>query len=163
VHGDVDKNASVFYTKDKLDQFESVYPVCEDSVLDYAMAKPFRAWERVYMKPRADSYDFSYVYEFMFKEYSMTFPLTDFEVGMLSLMNIAPSELHPNSWAFLRCFKLVCSHLGFEPSLSVFIYFYQMKIGKLVGWVSLTASHGTPLFSLYNYSYKFFKTKFFKL
>jgi len=163
VHDDVDKHASVFDTRDKLDQFVSVYPVCEDSVLDYAVAKPCWARERVYMKPRADSYDFSYLYEFMFKEYSMTFPLTDFEVGMLSLMNIPPSQLHPNSWAFLRCFELVCSHLGFEPSLSVFTYFYQMKIGKLVGWVSLTASHGTPLFSLYNSSYKFFKIKFFKL
>jgi len=110
------------------------------------------------MKPRTDSYDFSYVYKYMFKEYSMTFPLTDFEAGM----NIAPSQLHPNSWAFLRCLELVCSHLGFEPSLNVFTYFYQMKIGKLVGWVSLTASHGTPLFSLYNSSYKFFKTKFFQ-
>jgi len=163
VRGDVDKHVSVFDTRDKLDQFVSVYPILEDSVLDYAVAKPCRSWERVYMKPRTDDYDFSYVYEYMFKEYSMTFPLTDFEAGMLSLMNIAPSQLHPNSWAFLRCFELVCSHLGFEPSLSVFTYFYQMKIDKLVGWVSLTASHDTPLFSLYNSSYKFFKTKFFKL
>jgi len=137
VHGNVDNHASIFDTRDKLDQFVYVYPDCEDSVLDYAVAKPCRARERVYMKPRADSYDFSYVYEFMFKEYSMTFPLTDFEAKMLSLMNIAPSQLHPNSWAFLRCFELVCGHLGFEPSFSVFTYFYQMKIGKLVGWVSL--------------------------
>jgi len=38
-----------------------------------------------------------------------------------------------------------------------------MKIDKLMGWVSLTAINGTPLFSLYNSSYKFFQTKFFKL
>ena len=163
VPGDVDKHFFVFDTRDKLDQFVSVYPVCEDSVFDYTVAKPCRARERVYMKPRVDSYDFCYVYEFMFKEYFMTFPLIDFEAGMLSLMNIAPSQLHPNIWAFLTCFELVYNHLGFEPSLNVFTYFYQMKIGKLVGWVSLTASHGTPLFSLYNSSYKFLKTKFFKL
>jgi len=93
VHGDVDKHVSVFNTRDRLDQFVSVIPVCEDLVLDYAVAKPCRARERVYMKPRVDSYDFSYVYEFMFREYSMTFPLTDFEAGMLSLMNISPSQL----------------------------------------------------------------------
>jgi len=114
VHGDVDKHVFVFNTRDRLDQFVFVYPVCEDSLMDYAVAKPCRARERVYMKPRADNYDFSYVYEFMFKEYSMTFPLTNFEAGMLSLMNIAPSQLHPNNWAFLRCFELVCSHLGFR-------------------------------------------------
>jgi len=97
VHGDVDKHVFVFSTRDRLDQFVSVYSVCEDSILDYAVAKPCRARERVYMKPRTDSYNFSYVYEYMFKEYSMTFPLTDFEAGMLILMNIALSQLHPNS------------------------------------------------------------------
>jgi len=82
---------------------------------------------------------------------------------MLNLMNIAPSQLHSNSWAFLRCSELLCDQLGLVPSVNAFTYFYEMKFGKLVGWVSLSFSHGNPLFTLYNSSYKHFKTKFFKL
>ena len=54
-----------------------------------------------------DSFDFIYVYDYMFKEYDMCFPLSDFETGMLRLMNIVPGQLHPNSWAFIRCFELL--------------------------------------------------------
>jgi len=163
VHSSVDRHASKFDTRTKVDQFVSVYPSCEDSVAEHALARPCRAHERVYMKPRLNSHDFIYVYDYLFKEYNITFPLTDFEAGMLNLMNIAPSQLHPNSWAFLRCFELLCDQLGLAPSVNAFIYFYQMKFEKLVGWVSLSSSHGSPLFTLYNSSYKHFKTKFFKL
>lgn len=59
---------------------------------------------------------------------------------MLNLMNIALRQLHPNNWAFLKCFEFLCDHLGFEPSINVFTYFYQMKFDKLFGWVSLSAT-----------------------
>jgi len=163
VHSDVDKHMSIYNTRDKVGQFVVVHPVCEDPFVEYAVVKPCRARERIYMKPSPDNYDFTYVYDYLFKEYNVTFPLIDFEAGMLTLINIAPSQLHPNSWAFVRCFKLLCGHLGLVPSISVFTYFYQMKFGKLVGWVSLSASHGSPLFTLYNSSYKHFKPHFFKL
>jgi len=146
----------------KVDAFVSLYTVCDESVADYAVARPCREDERLYMKPRPDSYDFTYVYDFLFKEYDITFPLTDFEAGMLTLM-IAPSQLHPNSWTFLKCFELLCEHLGFEPSTNVFTHFYQIKFGRLVGWVSLSATYGGSLFTLYSSLYKYFKTKFFKL
>jgi len=82
---------------------------------------------------------------------------------MLTLMNIAPSQLHPNSWTFLKCFELLYVHLGFEPSTNVFTHFYQMKIGRFVSWVSLSATYSGSLFTLYSSSYKYSKTKFFKL
>lgn len=87
-----------------MDKFVFEYISCVDFVVDHVVARPCKAHERVYMKPKPDGYDFIYVYEYSFKEYDITFPLTDFEAGMLTLMNIAPSQLHPNSWAFLKCF-----------------------------------------------------------
>ena len=127
-----------------MDQFVFVYPPCEDSVAKHALTRPCRAHEQVYMKPRLNSHGFIYVYDYLFKEYNITFPLTDFEAGMLNLMNIAPSQLHPNSWAFLRCFELLCDQLGLVPSVNTFTYFYQMKFEKPVGWVSLSSSHESP-------------------
>ena len=97
VHSDVDKHLSIYNTRDKVGQFVAVYPVCEDPFVKYGVVKPCRARKRIYMKPTPDSYDFTYVYDYLFKEYNITFPLTDFEAGMSNLMNIASSQLHPNS------------------------------------------------------------------
>jgi len=133
VHSSVDRHAFEFDTRNKVDQFVSVYPSCEDSIVEHALARPCKAHKRVYMKPRLNSHDFVYVYDYLFKEYNITFPLTNFEAGMLNLMNIAPSQLHPNIWAFLQCFELLRDQLGLVPSVNAFTYFNQMKLGKLVG------------------------------
>jgi len=124
VHHDVDKHIYEYSTRARVQQFVSVYPVCDDSIVEHVVARPWRVHERVYVKPKPDSYDFTYVYKFLFKEYHISFPLSDFMAGMLNLMNISPSQLHPNSWAFLKCFKLLCHHLGFEPTTDIFTYFY---------------------------------------
>lgn len=122
--GEVARHAIEFNTKEKVEAFYSIYAVYDESVAQYDMARLCKASKKVYMKPKPDSYDFTYVYDFLFKEYGITFPLTEFEAGMLTLMNIAPSQLHPNSWAFLKCFELLCRHLDFEPSTNVYIHFY---------------------------------------
>lgn len=124
MHSNVNKHMSEYSTRSRVIQFVSVCPICDDLVVNHVMGKACRAYEWVYMKPRPDNYDFTYIYEFLFKEYHMTFPLTDFEAGMLNLINVAPSQLHPNSWAFLRCFELLCHHLNFEPTINIFTYFY---------------------------------------
>jgi len=82
---------------------------------------------------------------------------------MLTVMNIAPSQLYPISWAFLKCFELLCEHLGFKPYVNVFTHFYHKKFGKLVGLVSLSSTHNDSLFTMYSFSYKYFKINFFKL
>jgi len=56
----------------------------------------------VYLGPTGDYSSFTYVYEYIFKELGVTFPLTPFECGMLTVMNIAPGQLHPNNWAFFE-------------------------------------------------------------
>jgi len=43
------------------------------------------------------------------------------------------------------------------------MYFYRVKCGKLVGWVSLSATYDGPIFTLHNSYYNYFKDKFFKL
>jgi len=163
VFDEVAKHDFEYNIRGKVTNFVSVFDIYDELVVDYVVARSCKADERVYMKPRLDRYDFVYVYEYLFKEYDITFPLTNFEAGMLSVMNIALSQLYLNSWAFLKCFELLCRHLGFKPSINFFTHFYQMKCGKLVSWVSLSASYDGPSFTLYSGSYKDYKTKFFKL
>lgn len=65
----------------------------------------------------------------MFKELSIQFPLSDFECEMLSLMNVAPVQLHPNSWAFWGAIQIFCMRLSIESTINKFMYFYQLKMG----------------------------------
>jgi len=96
-------------------QFVAVYPVCEDSFSEYVVVKPCRTHERVYMRLDTHSYDFTYVYNYLFKEYDICFPLTDFKTGMLRLMNVTPSQLHPNSWASLSFLSYFVINLVLNP------------------------------------------------
>jgi len=87
----VAKHASEYNIKEKVNNFTHVYEVCDDSFTEHSATRSCGADERVYMNPRPNSYDFIYAYEYLFKEYWITFPLTDFKAGMLIVMNIAPN------------------------------------------------------------------------
>jgi len=52
----------------------SVYTIWNDSVIGYVVARPCKARERVYMKLKPDNYDFTYMYEYLFKGMILHFP-----------------------------------------------------------------------------------------
>ncbi|RDX67049.1 hypothetical protein CR513_54111, partial [Mucuna pruriens] len=61
-----------------------------------------------------------YFCENIFSKLRIRLPFSDFEWSVLRVLNVAPTQLHPNSWAFIRAFKLLCEDMGREPSFSVF-------------------------------------------
>jgi len=79
----------------------------------------------------------------------MQLPFSPFECGMMSALNVAPSQLHPNTWGFLKAFQILCEFLRIQPIVNKFIYFYQIKYGDPIGWISLCGAQYGPLFSLY--------------
>nr|KYP35311.1 hypothetical protein KK1_043660 [Cajanus cajan] len=107
---------------------------------------------------------FFYMYQCFFRDLGVCLPFTQFECDFLNFVNSAPCQLHPNSWGFLRAFQVLCSTLGIEVSLPIFLHFYQLKLGvPLYGWASLSGSKAGGLFSLYSQSYKNFKQEFFRV
>ncbi|MCH86279.1 hypothetical protein A2U01_0007133 [Trifolium medium] len=59
------------------------------------------------------------------------------------------SQLHPNSWAFVKAFEIVCLGLDLNPSVDVFFSFYHIKSlspGKLV---SISSQPNRGLFTLF--------------
>jgi len=64
---------------------------------EYVAAKHYGSDERVYMKCKPNSYDFTYIYEFLFKQFDILFPLSTLEAKMLTTMDVAPSQLYPNN------------------------------------------------------------------
>lgn len=48
-------------------------------------------------------------------------PFTCFQQTVLATLGLAPFQLHPNGWAFMRAFELVCIHLNKNALVSLFL------------------------------------------
>ena len=103
------------------------------------------------------------MYQTVFKRTKLRLPFTGFERALLTEINMAPAQLHPNSWAFVRAFSILCNHFGHPPSVDVFIYFFEAKSPGKNLWVSFNGVAGRVLLTLFQKSYKGFKGKFFRV
>ncbi|RDX88896.1 hypothetical protein CR513_29439, partial [Mucuna pruriens] len=110
-----------------------------------------------------DETPFFYVYEPVFSKLGLKLPFSSFEQTVLRVLNVAPTQLHPNSWAFVRAFELLCEDLGRAPSLGVFFWFFRVKKAPKVGWMSLSSRPNRQLLKPFLESFKIFKDKFFKV
>jgi len=92
----------------------------------------------------------------------MRLPFSRFERELLTEINIAPTQLHPNGWAFVKAFGVLCGFFGCTPSVDIFLHFFEVKKqGKR--WVSLSNILGRVLLSLFQQSFKGWKGRFFKV
>ncbi|RDX83019.1 hypothetical protein CR513_36118, partial [Mucuna pruriens] len=90
-------------------------------------------------------------------------PFTHFERAVLHALNVAPTQLHPNSWAFVRAFELLCEDLGKAPTLGVFFWFFSPRKTDRVGWTSLSNKAKRKLLRSFLECYKTFKDRFFRV
>ena len=105
---------------------------------------------------------FCYFYTIVFKKVPLRLPLYNFEKELLTEINVAPAQLHPNSWAFVKGFSILCTHFGHLPSVEVFLYFFEAKhLGRQL-WFSFNGVAGRALLSLFQQSYKGFKSNSLK-
>jgi len=128
---EVDTYVFEFTKKQKVEDFVATYDICHESMVEFILAKACGTSNRIYMKHQPNSEDFIFVYEYFSKELDITFPLSIFGAQMLTYMNVAPRQLHPNSWTFVKALQILCSQLDIEPTVNKFTYFYQLKHGKL--------------------------------
>jgi len=56
--------------------------------------------------------EFFYVYITFLNDLHVTLPFDEFTMGVLQILNVAPTQLHPNSWVALQAFKAICVFLG---------------------------------------------------
>jgi len=106
---------------------------------------------------------FCYSYATFFKKVLFRLLLSIFEKELLTELNVAPAQLHPNSWAFIRAFIILCSQFGISPTVEVFLYFFETKHTSHQLWVSLNGAPGRGLLTLFQSSYKNFNGKFVKV
>jgi len=106
---------------------------------------------------------FCYFYATVFKRVLLHLPLLVLEKELFTKLNVAPIQLHPNSWAFVCAFSILCDQLGIPPSIYVFIYLFEVKkLGRQL-WVSVNSVFGRGILTLFQSSYKNFKGHFLKV
>ena len=107
--------------------------------------------------------DFFFVYSTLFVDLHVTLPFDNFTIGVLRTLNVAPTQLHPNSWAALQAFRVLCRLFKLEPTLESFLYYYNMRLSTPVSWLSLSSRPGNIRFATFTTSYKNFKERYFKI
>jgi len=106
---------------------------------------------------------FCFLYATFFKKVKLRLPFTRFERELLTELNIAPAQLHPNSWAFVRAFQIMCAHLGLPASVDVFLFLFEAKNPGDRLWISLNGIVGRSILSIFQQSYIDWKGKFVKV
>jgi len=107
--------------------------------------------------------DFFYVYTTLFTDLRVTLPFDDFTMDVLLILNLSPTQLHPNSWACLQAFRMVCQLFELTPMAKVFLFYYSTYPVSPVSWVSLVSRPGSVRFAAFTTSYKNFKERYFKI
>ncbi|RDX69005.1 hypothetical protein CR513_51944, partial [Mucuna pruriens] len=115
------------------------------------------------MSPDEGSEPFFYLYNMLHSKLGIKLPFTHFEQAVLLALNVAPTQLHPNNWAFIRAFELLCEDLGKAPTLGVFFWFFTPRKTDRVGWTSLSNRAKRKLLRPFLESYKTFKDRFFRV
>ncbi|XP_057431497.1 uncharacterized protein LOC130724309 [Lotus japonicus] len=112
--------------------------------------------------PGGSSPEFFYMYETLFSRLNIKLPFSEFECDVLRTLKVAPTQLHPNSWAYVRAFSILCRNYKINPSARLFFCFFERMFSRK-GWVSLIRIPGKSILSLFTSSYKNFKTKYFRV
>ena len=107
--------------------------------------------------------EFFYMYMCHFSQLYIRLPFDDFTMGVLRLVNVAPTQLHPNSWAYLQAFWVLCKALYLQHSPHFFLYFFDTRPRSPTTWLSLISQPGINRLDAFTQSFKHFKDGFFKV
>jgi len=79
----------------------------------------------------------------VFKRIGVSLPFSRFEREVLTKINVAPTQLYPNSWTFFKAFDILFGFLGCAPSVDIFLHFFEVKRQRNNLWVTLSNVPGS--------------------
>ena len=94
------------------------------------------------------------MYGTVLEEFGVRIPFTLFQMDVWRFLNVAPIQIRPNSWAFIRGVEIFCEALDMVPSAGAFFHFYGTKGVDKGSWVSICAHAGKSLFPSYASNFK---------
>jgi hypothetical protein len=146
---------SLYVDVSAMDSFRSKFDISatgrEEDVVLLSCDPDERACDQEMAGEGDESY---FVYTAVLEEFGVKIPFTPFEMDVLKFLNVAPTQIRPNSWAFIRGFEIQCKSLGLEPSVAVFFQFYGTKDVNKGTWISISAHSGKRLFPTYACNFK---------
>jgi len=78
-----------------------------DSHSDALMVDIYGYTDRVCHRRENAPQDFFFTTSFFFLTYNVTLPFDEFTMGVLRILNVASTQLHPNSWASLQVYRIM--------------------------------------------------------
>jgi hypothetical protein len=66
------------------------------------------------------------MYEFVFKELQLKLPFSPLAVDIFDWLKLAPSQLHPNSMAFMIAFERLCEYRNVVPTHPLFFRVFKL-------------------------------------
>jgi len=66
------------------------------------------------------------MYEVVFKDMGFRLPFSNFQREVFRWTKLLPSQIHPNSYAFIWAFKLVCNYLEVPTFKNVFFTIFTV-------------------------------------
>ena len=88
------------------------------------VVQAYRSYVFPFLKAVSGISPFFLMCRFLVEVLCLILPLTAFQCALLEHLNMAPSQLHPNSWATVRAFEILCPYFNIWPSVPVFLYFF---------------------------------------
>ena len=152
-------------TSDDLDKFFSANKdfIESDCPIEALAVDVCGITDRVCHSRENAPHDFFFVYSTLFANLHVTFPFDNFTMGVLRILNVRPTQLHPNSWAILQAFRILYRIFKLTPTPESFLYYYNTHPSTPVSWLSLSSRPGNVRFVAYTTSYKNFKENYFKV
>jgi len=164
VAGDVRNQSSLFRWSRLLNSWLNYTSVISKGVSeDIVSLERVSAIDRVCHGQERATEKFFYMYMCHFSQLHVRLPLDDFTMGVLCALNVAPTQLHPNSWAYLQAFRILCQSLYLEPSPYAFLYFYDTGPRQPTTWLSLISRPSISRLDAFSQSFKHFKDRYFKV
>ena len=149
-----------FRDSDVLDKFISKVSFIKlDAPSDALMADICGYSDRVCHGRENVPHDLFFVYNTFFHDLHITLPFDDFTVGVLRILNVALTQLHPNSWVCLQAFRIIYDIFRIIPTPQSFLFYYKSPPSTPVSWLSLPSHSGSVQFAAFNTSYIFFLKK----
>ncbi|RDX89358.1 hypothetical protein CR513_28935, partial [Mucuna pruriens] len=69
---------------------------------------PYQLDESVCGTPLPRETSYTYLFDTLSLKLGAQLPFSNFQCLVLKILNIAPTQLHPNSLAFIRAFEILC-------------------------------------------------------
>lgn len=133
------------------------YPI--DRKEDWEILLP-KAADRVCSRFPRDRFP---MYETTFKEVGFRLPFSSFQIGVLEWLEVCPSQLRPDCFAYMSAFELVCRFLRLSASRDLFFAIFAVRRNLDTdggcSWVSFYQR--TSLFEVFGAGVAEFRERFF--